>query len=131
MMQVDLITIKALHDPNRLETIGACCLPIRIALQCEYCAGLPKVASTSGELQSVVVQASDNTDESDTTCIICYDGEATCVLLECGHSGLCKKCAQRLWLRPPNECPSCRAPIKMVLEIQHTPEIGAETLVVL
>lgn len=50
-------------------------------------------------------------------CIVCYDRKATCVLLECGHGGFCRKCACILMLRPPHECPTCRAHIEQVVEL--------------
>jgi hypothetical protein len=54
----------------------------------------------------------------DDLCLICYDNRATCVLLECGHGGFCRKCAYMMFVRPPNECPTCRQRIEQVLEIE-------------
>lgn len=56
---------------------------------------------------------SDSSSE-DGYCIICYDAAATCVFLECGHGGYCRKCANRLFVRPPHECPTCRQKIDQV-----------------
>ena len=53
-------------------------------------------------------------DVADDTCIICYDGTATCVFLDCGHGGFCQRCAYLLYVRPPSECPTCRAAIEQV-----------------
>ena len=50
----------------------------------------------------------------DDTCVICYDATATCVFLECGHGGFCRRCAHLLFVRPPNECPTCRQRIEQV-----------------
>ena len=50
--------------------------------------------------------------------MICYDNQPTCVLLECGHGGFCRKCAYMMFVRPPNECPTCRQRIEQVLEVE-------------
>lgn len=57
------------------------------------------------------------TPSDDGCCIICYDAVANCVFLECGHGGYCRKCANRLFVRPPNECPTCRQKIDQVHSI--------------
>jgi len=55
----------------------------------------------------------------DSTCVICYEENvARFVLLECGHGGFCKRCANLLFVRPPNECPTCRARIEQVVELE-------------
>jgi hypothetical protein len=61
------------------------------------------------------VAPSDGDD--DGLCTICCDRAATCVFMECGHGGYCWRCAHVLYVRPPNECPVCRARIEMVLEV--------------
>ncbi len=53
-------------------------------------------------------------EADDGTCVICFDAQASCVLLECGHGGFCTRCAHVLMVRPPNVCPSCRRPIEQV-----------------
>lgn len=52
---------------------------------------------------------SDDKDEDSRLCIICFERTADHVLLHCGHGGFCKMCACRLLVRPPHQCPSCRA----------------------
>ena len=59
--------------------------------------------------------ASRDTDED--LCIICYDLPPSCVFLECGHGGFCKRCAYLLFVRPPGECPTCRQAIEQVVEL--------------
>lgn len=68
-------------------------------------------------------------------CFVCFDAEANCVLMECGHGGTCLSCALTI-VRGPltvggvNEdgghmtrgggtglCPVCRAPVMQVLQI--------------
>jgi hypothetical protein len=60
----------------------------------------------------------------DTLCVICYDRQQSCVFLECGHGGFCAKCARLLFVRPPNECPSCRQRIEQVVELEHLGVMG-------
>jgi hypothetical protein len=52
--------------------------------------------------------------EDEGLCTICYDNQATCVLMECGHGGYCWRCAHVLFARPPSECPVCRQKIMQV-----------------
>ena len=61
----------------------------------------------------LVLQSSETTDD---LCYICYDAEATAVLLRCGHSGLCVQCAQKL---KPQLCPICREPIVQTVQLLH------------
>ncbi|PNW87752.1 hypothetical protein CHLRE_01g000750v5 [Chlamydomonas reinhardtii] len=68
-------------------------------------------------------------DDEDACCVICYDGAATCVFLECGHGGFCRRCAHLLFVRPPNECPTCRALIEQVVEIEAAAPVGAVAVV--
>ncbi len=58
----------------------------------------------------------DAADE-DALCFICCDRPHGAVLLDCGHGGLCGVCAQRVWLRPPSECPCCRCRVDQVVII--------------
>lgn len=64
-----------------------------------------------------------DTASDDGYCIICYDATATCVFLECGHGGYCRKCANRLFVRPPHECPTCRQKIDQVGHRSHSTTI--------
>ena len=58
-------------------------------------------------------------DPDDGLCTICCDRQASCVFMECGHGGYCWRCAHLLYIRPPNECPVCRARIELVLEVSN------------
>ena len=63
--------------------------------------------------------------DGEDLCIICYDQPPSCVFLECGHGGFCKRCAYLLFVRPPCECPTCRQAIEQVVELtQVTVPIG-------
>mmetsp|Transcript_5459 Transcript_5459/g.18466 ORF Transcript_5459/g.18466 Transcript_5459/m.18466 type:complete len:195 (-) Transcript_5459:301-885(-) len=54
-------------------------------------------------------------------CFICFDREASCVFMECGHAGVCRPCANKLWARPPHQCPTCRERIQLVVELVPSP----------
>jgi len=44
---------------------------------------------------------------SDATCLVCFDNFADAVFLECGHGGICYKCAIDIW-KSTGECFLCR-----------------------
>ena len=46
--------------------------------------------------------------------VLLLGSQASCVLLDCGHGGMCRRCATLLFVRPPNECPTCRRGIEQV-----------------
>ncbi|KAJ3350283.1 hypothetical protein GGF32_004975 [Allomyces javanicus] len=48
----------------------------------------------------------------ENTCKVCMDAAINCVLLECGHVGVCIDCAHQL-----NECPFCR---EKIVRVVHT-----------
>ncbi|KAJ9522363.1 hypothetical protein QJQ45_008162 [Haematococcus lacustris] len=60
----------------------------------------------------------------DGLCVICYDKPSSCVFLDCGHGGFCKACAYRIFVRPPNECPTCRQHIEQVVELEEVRPMG-------
>eukprot|EP01121_Diplochlamys_sp_Union-15-3_P010395 TRINITY_DN2909_c0_g2_i1.p1 TRINITY_DN2909_c0_g2~~TRINITY_DN2909_c0_g2_i1.p1 ORF type:complete len:219 (+),score=21.28 TRINITY_DN2909_c0_g2_i1:90-746(+) len=49
----------------------------------------------------------DSSAYSEAVCKICYSSPVDCVLLDCGHQGVCHKCAIRL-----DTCPFCTLAIK-------------------
>jgi len=50
-------------------------------------------------------------------CWVCFEEVANeAVLLHCGHSGLCLRCADNLWRRRL-ACPICRQPISLVCKV--------------
>ncbi|GIL97211.1 hypothetical protein Vretimale_2952 [Volvox reticuliferus] len=81
-----------------------------------------------GEAATATAESDADSDETgpdpENACVICFDGTATCVLLECGHGGFCRRCAFLQFVRPPNKCPMCRAPIDQVVEIEPVAAVG-------
>jgi hypothetical protein len=69
-------------------------------------------AAAAAEASAAAASAQE--DANDDLCVICYDQLPTCVFLECGHGGFCRRCAHRLFVRPPGECPTCRQTIDQV-----------------
>lgn len=63
-------------------------------------------------------------------CTICFERPATCVFLECGHGGVCKRCGYLLFVRPPNECPHCRQRIEQVVQVSLQAKVGEMAQVV-
>ncbi len=57
----------------------------------------------------------DDYDNS-KACFVCWDASPDAVLLECGHSGLCVACAERL-LQRERRCPLCRMGFTGVVRI--------------
>jgi hypothetical protein len=57
-------------------------------------------------------------------CTICFERAASCVFLECGHGGVCKRCGYLLFVRPPNECPHCRQRIEQVVQVSRSAKVG-------
>jgi hypothetical protein len=72
----------------------------------------PPAACAGAGAASAAAAAGD-----DGLCTICCDRAATCIFMECGHGGYCWRCAHLLYIRPPNECPVCRARIELVLQV--------------
>ena len=76
---------------------------------------LRRITSTFYEL----VQAKPETSESIAldTCTICFDNPATCVIIPCGHGGLCDGCADVLLLKS-QKCHICRNVISSIAHCQ-------------
>eukprot|EP00873_Tetraselmis_striata_P046496 jgi/Tetstr1/466760/TSEL_011230.t1 len=75
--------------------------------------------------------AEEEEEEEDPSCIVCYDAPPTCVFLTCGHGGVCRRCAYKLFVRPPNECPTCRQAIEQVVELEQASKQVGDVLRVL
>ena len=62
--------------------------------------------------------------EAENVCWICCMGPREAVLMECGHGGLCMKCAELCTKKRPPVCPMCRARIVKVLQVGDPNEQG-------
>ena len=47
------------------------------------------------------------TSQADCSCLVCFDNFADAVFLDCGHGGICYKCAIDIW-KSTGECFLCR-----------------------
>lgn len=46
------------------------------------------------------------------------------VLLDCGHGGLCRRCGQLMFARPPHQCPVCRRAVSAIVHLARRPHTG-------
>ncbi|KAJ1968688.1 hypothetical protein IWQ62_001091 [Dispira parvispora] len=99
------------------------------AILAEHCVDYSQVIEKS-ELMSLVnqllvntraelAQYTQNTDDTDNQCKICYDHPINSLILECGHLVTCLDCAKRLQTTT-NECPICRQRITRVVHVFKT-----------
>ena len=61
----------------------------------------------------------DNTSDIKSelpNCNLCFDLSPDAVLLECGHGGICFRCAKKL-LKFKKNCPLCREEVQLVVKI--------------
>ena len=62
------------------------------------------------------------TSEADSQeCVICYDRNAECLIMNCMHGGVCAKCSRDILMKSPS-CPFCRTRIKCVKVIEKKGE---------
>ena len=61
----------------------------------------------------------------DQRCAICFNDESKAVLMDCGHGGLCKRCAIFL-LTNKKCCYLCRSNIKLVYELSSNTQVKAK-----
>ncbi len=85
---------------------------------------LVAVADLEAPLPPMRMDAPPSDYDNAKACFVCWDAPPDAVLLECGHSGLCVACAERLWQRGRG-CPLCRAGFAGVVRI-----VDAEAAVV-
>lgn len=85
--------------------------------------GQPKDELSESNAMAVHPEPNDIADAAsacsdDHQCIICCDAPQTCIFLTCGHGGYCRRCANLVFVRPPNSCPTCRQPIEQIVELE-------------
>jgi hypothetical protein len=54
--------------------------------------------------------------EDGNTCLVCWERASDAILLECGHSGICIVCAQKLW-HEGRRCLLCREGFAAIMHI--------------
>merc|ERR1711974_134884 len=75
---------------------------------------LRTLCEAAGDIISRSMKVISDREIDQTSCKICYGGEAVFVLYPCGHSSLCSNCAAQLTSK---QCPFCRT---MVTETIRT-----------
>ena len=70
----------------------------------------------SRTLQSESQNTETDVEEGNTKCMVCWERAPDCILLECGHCGLCVQCADQLW-KQTRRCPLCRGSCAAVMQI--------------
>lgn len=62
--------------------------------------------------------ARDKLNESAFLCNVCFEIESDVVFMECGHGGLCFRCAEDIW-KASGECYLCRQNIEYILRYDN------------
>ena len=124
--EVEPVGLEAANGSSRMSSNGRWGLPavslpgqLDDETQSDDGARSEKDAAKVHPLEDEIRRLSKLSELSDdNTCIICCDRPPTCVFLTCGHGGICRRCANLLFLRPPNECPTCRGKIDQIVELE-------------
>lgn len=112
---------KVVFEANRVEE-GTMCLRCNgkqsdcYLLDCGhkiYCKECADLALKNGEncplCRFPIVKVSNGFGVSkDDSCLICCDNQPDCIILPCGHMGVCAKCMES-WFETNQVCPICRA----------------------
>eukprot|EP00828_Plagiopyla_frontata_P030454 TRINITY_DN3966_c0_g1_i3.p2 TRINITY_DN3966_c0_g1~~TRINITY_DN3966_c0_g1_i3.p2 ORF type:complete len:131 (+),score=13.63 TRINITY_DN3966_c0_g1_i3:3-395(+) len=61
--------------------------------------------------------------QQNAQCLICFDKYPDAVLMECGHGGVCRECAEDIW-KKSSECYLCRQKITSILILDLTGGLG-------
>jgi len=67
-------------------------------------------------------------DAEANQCWVCFEGPAEAVLLQCGHAGLCLRCAENLW-RTRASCPMCRQSIELIARLGESVTVDGKVVV--
>lgn len=57
-------------------------------------------------------------DDDENLCVICFENEPDAVIMNCGHGGLCYRCAIENW-KKGDMCVICRGHIEKILKVAH------------
>lgn len=55
-----------------------------------------------------------------TQCCVCFDNAQTCVMMPCGHGGICMNCGIDVWTNS-TDCYICKQTVESLLEIDPVP----------
>lgn len=83
-----------------------------------------------GDLSKLnLIEAGDDDLDETQSCWVCFEPlKSQAVLLQCGHAGLCLKCATNLW-RTRAPCPMCRQSIDLIARFGDTVSVDGQEFV--
>ncbi|EAS00128.2 zinc finger, C3HC4 type (RING finger) protein (macronuclear) [Tetrahymena thermophila SB210] len=78
--------------------------------------GNKKIEQSVIEDKDIQVNAPNMNDQSNVTCVICFDNAPDSVYMPCGHGGVCYECSVDI-MKNTGECYLCREAIKEILRL--------------
>ena len=63
----------------------------------------------------------ENDDDDEDLCYICYMNKPSCVFLDCGHGGVCIDCALQT-IEQKRTCGLCRKEVTQMIEVEKEPD---------
>ena len=75
-------------------------------------------AERSVQTSNLPSREKDKMNETAFLCNVCFEIESDVVFMECGHGGLCLKCAEDIW-KSTGECYLCRQSIDYILRYDN------------
>lgn len=80
------------------------------------------------ETAAVKEKKTDQSEEINLDCVICFNQKADMVCMPCGHSGICKACSLKICSKDA-ACFLCKKPVEQLLQIDLTRTIGEMVIV--
>ena len=103
------------QDADSLEQALAAstllCPPIEPANKDVQCIGIDRVGAGVDHSEPKPATEPEPAKPA-TECVVCLEGDATHVLVPCGHHCLCAQCA-----KAQKQCPLCRAPVTQTVRL--------------
>jgi hypothetical protein len=63
------------------------------------------------------VAVPDQTEETESLCMVCFEQQASTTVMPCGHHVVCRQCSRQLQrTNDHNTCVRCRRPIESIIE---------------
>lgn len=82
------------------------------------------VKSSVGGIGGTLKRKGTNLDTTSANlCFICFDSEQNCVVMPCGHGGICVDCGTEAW-NSSEHCYLCKRSVESLLEIDPVPVAG-------